>query len=796
MRSRDFRGFPAIGSAERRGRVYGSVCRITELIVTLTLTLAGTSEVEAHALTSPEPAVARALQQTASRPDTATLAGTVVDARTGAPIPQVLVAVEGGPSAETSDDGRFLLRGVRAGPLRLYASAVGYGLAQRAFAVAAGGVVELTIPLSEGAAAYTETVTVSGDRFRRDSSGVPARHALGSAELQNLRGVLAEDALRAVQVLPGVATGDDFRSELSVRGSDFSHLNFTVDGFATPFLMHMVRAVEERANTGSVAMVNGDVLDDVTLQNGGYPQRSGNRTGAELAFTLRQGSRDRRLVRAAISGTSASATAEGPLGGARQGSWLVAARKSYLDLLVDRLSDEGLSFGFADLQAKVGYDLTSRQSASVTVLAGSSRLREIPEEAGDPNTFTGDNASAMAIGAWRIAFERGLLKVAALGAVNEFDNYNDAGFSFERGTTNQFAVRGDGQVRLAPGVELEAGMLVEQLHESQRRQRATTAGGAVVITDYREGAARMGGHALLRLAATARLMLAPGVRIDRDSLTDRETVSPWLQSELRLSPGLALRAAAGLYQQFADIEEVTGALGGGSLEPERAVHADLSLEQRLSANSRLQVTIYNRHEAEMIRRPDADTRLVSGRLVRGLLSAAYANRADGVARGVELLLQRSAPTALSGWLSYAYGRVRFDDRISGERYWGDLDQRHTFNAYGLYRFSHRFSGSAILRMGSNFPIPGYYRQEGDRYFVSDVRNRLRLPSYARLDLRANRTFDWPRRRLTLFIEVLNVLNRENVRFNPPRVSSATREVTRLFDSLVPVVPSAGILFEF
>ena len=124
---------------------------------------------------------------------------------------------------------------------------------------------------------------------------MPVAAVLGSAELQNLRGVLTDDALRAVQVLPGVATGDDFRSEFSVRGSDFSHLNFTVDGFATPFVLHMVRAVEERANTGSVAMINSDVLEDVTLSNGGYPQRSGNRTGAELGFLVREGSRERNV---------------------------------------------------------------------------------------------------------------------------------------------------------------------------------------------------------------------------------------------------------------------------------------------------------------------------------------------------------------------------------------------------------------------------------------------------------------------------------------------------------------------
>ena len=73
---------------------------------------------------------------------------------------------------------------------------------------------------------------------------------------------------------------------------------------------------------------------------------------------------------------------------------------------------------------------------------------------------------------------------------------------------------------------------------------------------------------------------------------------------------------------------------------------------------------------------------------------------------------------------------------------------------------------------------------------------MRLPVYGRLDLRANRTFSWARRRLTLFAEVINVLNQDNVRFSPPRINTTTRQVTRLFDSLVPVIPSAGVLIEF
>jgi len=49
------------------------------------------------------------------------------------------------------------------------------------------------------------------------------------------------------------------------------------------------------------------------------------------------------------------------------------------------------------------------------------------------------------------------------------------------------------------------------------------------------------------------------------------------------------------------------------------------------------------------------------------------------------------------------------------------------------------------------------------YQLVDERNGLRLPAYARLDLRADRTFTWSSRRVTLFAEVANTLNRRNLR---------------------------------
>ncbi|MDQ3347529.1 MAG: hypothetical protein M3545_06135, partial [Acidobacteriota bacterium] len=191
-----------------------------------------------------------------------------------------------------------------------------------------------------------------------------------------------------------------------------------------------------------------------------------------------------------------------------------------------------------------------------------------------------------------------------------------------------------------------------------------------------------------------------------------------------------------------------------------------------------------------------ETRLSGRRVVRGAPAGIYVPSLDGDARGVELLLQRRSPAGLSGWVSYSFGRLKYRDRGTDETFWGNLDQRHTANVYVFYRLSDRVSVSGKLRAGSNVPAPGYYEERDGGYFVSALRNAVRVPPYARVDLRANRTFNWSGKRLTLFGEVMNVLNRDNVRFKPPGVNTRTAQVNGLFESMIPIVPSAGILIEF
>jgi len=729
-----------------------------------------------------------------------TLAGAVVDGRTGAPLEKVLVVVEDtGQSAQTGADGRFAIPGVVAGPHHLYVSVVGYALLRREVTIGPDpSSRDVLLRLSEGTTAYSETVTVTPDAFRATADAVPSSAILGSADLMNLRGVLADDPLRAVQVLPGVATGDDLRSEFTVRGSDFRHITFTLDGFATPYLLHTVRGVEDRGPTGSVAMINSDVIDEVTLLNGGYPQRYSGHTGSEVDFRLRDGSRDRRTLHVAVSGTNAGAVAEGPIGGARRGSWLVSARQSYLDLIVHRITDSSASFGFTDAQGRVAYDLSPRHRVDLTVLAGRSRFENDPIARDIDDLHAGLNASVVGVAGWRFTTPRLVLSQRLLAADNRFHNENSDGVELDKGRDRQFAWRGDVTAPLASTLEIGGGGEVERRDDSRvRRRLAPNRVDLVQLDDYSGDALLAGGYVSARWKPHPSITIAPGVRGDRWTLTDQSTTSPWIQTEWRPSRGPTVRASAGRYQQFADFENVLGVSGGVDLQPERAAQYDLGLEQRIGHGLRVTATLYDREEHEMLRRPGLETRLVGTRVVRGSAAARYDNRLEGFARGVELMLQRTTSgRGVSGWLSYAYGRNRYHDVVNGESFWGDFDQRHTLNAWASYRHSDRASFVGKLRMGSNFPIPGYYAESDGAYRITDVRNTTRLPLYSRLDLRANRTFNWSRRRLTLFAEVINVLNRDNLRFGPPRVSVITGQTTRPFDTMIPIVPSVGVLIEF
>ena len=731
---------------------------------------------------------------------TGTIQGQVVDAATGSPLPGVLVqVVDASQSVRTDGEGRFQLPEVQSGLQTLEVSIAGYALVRRTIHVVGGRTLDVEVYLAPASGSYSERVIVKASWLERQDPGVGSEVRLGSDELHNLRGVLANDPMRAVHALPRVATGDDFRSEFSVRGSPYRHVDVVVDGVATPWLQH---AVYGDHDTGSLSMLTGDALEQATLRAGAYPHRYGDRLGAQLDLTLRQGSRVARQLHGSVSGTNGSVVAEGPIGRSERGSWIFALRRSYLDWPIRQLGESSLTaFDFADAQAKLVYDVRPSQQVSFTFLGGRSRV----DERGDPGAnelADGTNRAAVLSLGWRSTFgSRLVLSQQAHLVAHEFVNKNQTGRDMDRGTDGELSYRVDVARAMFGGV-LEAGGQAQRMRGSRylSLHGVPIAGGLPQVqpVDGFDGTSWLrSAYAHFNWNVTPRLTVAPGMRVADSTLVHRRTVTRWILGEWSLGSGWILNASTGVSHQFPEFEQVLGRAGAQGLGPERAGHIDIGIEQRLAKSVRWQATFFNRKEREILREPDISPRLFWGGVITEVPSPArYENALSGWSRGLELLLERRSATGLSGWAAYSYGKTRYTDAARSETFWGDFDQRHAINVFGVHRLSDRTSVAVKFRGGTNFPIPGYLAERDGGLFVGHQRNEVRLPNYARLDIRASRSFNYAAGRLTLFVEILNVLNRTNRGLADGFIRPGTGEAAGFTEPLIPRFPSAGILIEF
>jgi len=717
---------------------------------------------------------------------------TVIDARTNVPVADALVQLRKGDTEralQTDAAGVARFTDVPEGQYTLTVSTVGYIFVRRTAEVASRPLA-LTVPLVEGTGAYQESVTVGAASARTVEPGVSSQMELGSAALQDLRGIATDDPMRAMQTLPGAATGDDFQAEFSVRGSAFRHVGIVIDGVQSPLLMHAVRG---RDDTGSLAMINGDLLDRASLLAGPHPQRHGDWLGATLEFGLRDGSRDRTQFRGSVSGTSASAVLEGPLTPTRKGSWLFSLRKSYVDWLIRKIDPEiDSTFGFTDAQGVLSLDLTDRQQLRVLLVGGQSIYRERDTGTANGLSRAVSTGGTVSVG-WRRTGNATLFSQRLSASNSTFENTGVRSQDLGDGNSTSYIWRGDALATRGLWA-LEGGARYERTHHDQTLQRfTTTSSGGLRVTATRDAQAATTAKSLWGQVTrrTAMASVTIGARGTQDSNSGDAWVSPWLLTEYTRGR-VTLRASAGASHQRPALE-----LLGTSAEPlrlESARQADLGITVRLNDTTHVQVTPFLREERDILR-PIGEDRAVNGVRVAGTVFPTLANHVDGQAKGVDLLVQRRATRGLTGWLAYTWAHTTHDDQVTGERFDGDYDQRHTINVFLLQRLSYRSTASAKLRLGSNVPLTGYFTGTTDALKLSDTRNQVRLPWYVRLDLRANRTFTFSRRRLTLFVEVVNVLGRRNLG-QADGFSRSSLEAVFFTEKLIPRIPSAGFLIEF
>lgn len=715
----------------------------------------------------------------------------VTDAVTGSPIADAVVACGDLGPALTDVSGQVTLAPC---PSHLDVTRDGY-VPTRLAGPVAGSVQIALVPVRLA----SETVTVVGPAGGHAEEGVPGQFAVTREELAMLRSVTFDDPIRTLQQLPGVATSDELRAELSVRGSPFRQVGIALDEVKSRLLVHTVRGVEQ---TGSVALLNADLLESAALMPGAGPQRFGNTVGAELAIRTRAGRADGWHGRGMVSAIAATGFVEGPIAGDRV-TLIAGARRSYASWIVRKV-DPGVSgtFEFSDAQARIDARLGARHRLSAGLLGGRSVYDERGRRTSANALDVGRNETTMGTLAWQAhAGAHWLFRQRVAGISSRYRNENPDARPIDTGTEHEWLSRSIVEWAPTPSFSMDAA-LQGQRNASRGSSIVYRAATRLPQSDVpHEGAQTMaGGHVHARWSPLTGLTTAGGVRVDH--LAGRETfVGGWAQAQVALSSSFVLTGAIGRNGQAPDVLQRFGRGGTPDLRFETATLVDGGIAWRAGTWG-VALTAYRREEIDGIDAPERDLRLTpDGRVAGGNPRAPWMNALDGRARGVEVLVRRqSSPAARalrwSGWVGYSYGHVTYASPLD-PAFDGTFDQRHLVTVSATARLGARWDAGATMRLATNWPYDGWFEARADGVVVlSDQRNALRLPDYGRLDVRVRYRVPTARGRLLVFAEALNATNAENRRQVSPNIDVRTHVVTRLSEKQLPLIPAVGLAFEF
>lgn len=754
---------------------------------------------------------------------TATVRGTVVDSKTQEPLSRVRVTVVGSSREVLSDEqGRFELAQLPSGPLTLTLATVGYGVTRHTVALADHQVLQLTVPLGAEAvkparAEASEVVTVIGKTPRRAAVAQASVHELSNTDLQNLSSVLANDPLRAVHNLPGVTANQDFYGQFAVRGAPSSKVGVQIDGVLLDNAFH---GFTDQGDLGSVSVLNGSLVDSTTLYSGVAPARLGGRLGGALQIETREGSRDERYTRIDLDTLSASVTTEGPIGADKRGSYLVSARKSFLQYLMSNLKVGSSSLGYSDLDLKLDYAITPTDKLSLTTVWGNSEVsREAQQGANQSRTFLTEGSGTQAFSTLRwtsVLSPQTTSRAQVFWTLDDQTQRNLDSDVLQSRRARQVGVREELTHRLSEQHTLEASIQLARRSTALQEnalwnyQTGTLSDTLVPAADFSKSSTETSVHLQDSFSGwDDRLKLRAGARAERSSANGQTVFLPRLDASVAVQPGTQVSAAIGQTAQFPSMTQLYGTFGTPGLKAERATTAALAVDQKLGDRWGLHAEVYERRESNVIDSPLAHFRLSSD----GLYAVPQAgpvltNDLKGYARGVELMLQRQSANGFSGWVSFSRSFNRYTPTQGGSRFWGEQDQRTAVTAYGSYRWSDSLSFSATARYGSGTPVPGYLGASSNgagaqgetrvSYDLASSPNTQRMGSYQRLDLRVNKVIYGANYKLTLKAEIANVLGHDNWRYydyvypatGAPQVVQVTRNTT------MPRLPTVGLSLEF
>lgn len=542
------------------------------------------------------------------------------------------------------------------------------------------------------------------------------------------------DALRAIEIMPGVARTSLGQGDPILRGAAAGESQVFLDGIPVPFMFHF---------GGLTSFMSSRLVEKLDVYPGNFSARYGRAVGGVIDISARDPSAERFHAVLDLSLIDSSAFVESPI--TPQLSFAAAVRRSNIDFVFDKfVPDNTYSVVAAptyfDYQALVSYRIDSATRLRLLSYGSRDALQLFFAHANDDDPGLAGSIKG------KIQFHRVGLELSHQGAngVSGFANVTAGrlgilqhlGESEQQLDATELYGRAEASFELHRSLRLTAGsdfygwFLAGRYHGAQPGSVEGDPSDADPIAGQRSITVRDDSVVVPQPAAylelgfrpLSQLLLAPGVRVDYYGEIRDSSVDPRFAARYELTPATLLKAGVGYYSQPPLSWQSIPGIGNPDLKHFRALQTSAGVEQKLGEHAKLTAEgFYKRVEDIVIGTEHRE-------------APQFVNQGQGRIYGGELSAE--AHWSSAGFAYLAYTLSRSERRRPGEA-WRlfDADQTHVLSlaaSQGLGRGWNVGLRFRVVSGNPSTPVTGA---------IYDVRTGVYLPTYGATNSRRDPTFN-------------------------------------------------------
>ncbi|MBM4157717.1 MAG: TonB-dependent receptor [Ignavibacteria bacterium] len=627
----------------------------------------------------------------------------------------------------------------------------------------------------------TEEIVVTAERFVKPMDLTTSVNSLQYEEIRRTPGGF-EDIGRVIQTLPGISFVNDGRNDLIVRGGSPAENLFLVDNSYVPNINHFG---SQGATGGPVSIINLEFVRDINFLTGGFSSRYGDKLSSVLEINQREGNRNRFMGNINLSATGFGAVFEGPIDKNKNGSYLISARRSYLDIVFN-----AAGFGFipeyTSFQLKAVYDISKNNSITANIVGNIDKVRFN----NDTQEKIEENENILTNNQWGYVSSiqlKSLLSSKSYSLLNLTRTYTNFFYSgrdinFNEIFKNQSK---EGETTLkyeffylpSRNTQLEFGAGGKIINFQNEIKSASdtlftydpSTGSRYIIPpvslDDDNNAIKGFAYTQFTYRFFNRLKISFGLRWDYfNFIQTKNYISPRTSLSFLLMQNFSLNLSYGIFYQSPSYLWLISNPSNKNLKNIRADHYVAGLEyiprEDLKITFEAYYKDYSNYPVSELR-PYFILANNGGNFLRPqdfplepLISAG-----SGYSRGIEFFLQKSLTERLYGTVNISLFDARYKSLDGTERR-SDFDNRYLITINGGYRLGRNWEFSSKIRFYGGRPYTPINPTDGTQDITQY--NSARLPDYFAIDIRAEKRWNFSKWTLVTYIDIQNITGRKNI----------------------------------